>query len=419
MIFACSGDATMQTDFKLCSPQTSEDIEQHLKLMRTVFGEKSRVDVQVRKWIDHHPSMTLEDFFVIEHKGRIVAALNLIPARWSLGGITLKIAELGCVATLPEYRHQGLQLRLMEAYHKRVSEQGYDLSAIEGIPYFYRQFGYDYALLLLEETKIRVDQIPDFEQKHRIRPFEDSDLATAMALLRKTQRKFLVHSIRDEGVWKMQHDTGLVAEFPFKQFAVEDNGEMAAYFRINERPETKDLIVNEVTEVDQCISKSMLRFLKDMARKDGLDNLIVAASYHEPFVRQVVALGGIMSIPPYAWQVRVTDYERLFKKLKPLLEKRLAFSPYRRLSETLYFNFYRFTIQLTVENGSINKVERTETSEDRTMRFNPRVFVKLLLGYISREELEKTYPDAMVRPSHKDLVDALFPKRPSYVHFVY
>ena len=240
-----------------------------------------------------------------------------------------------------------------------------------------------------------------------------------MALLRKTQRKFLVHSVRDEGIWRMQHDTGLVAEFPFKGFVVEEDGRAAAYFRANERPESKDLIVNEVAEVDQLVSKSMLRFIKDMARKDGLENLIVAASYREPFARQIIALGGNMNIPPYGWQVRVTDYEGLFKKLKPLLENRLAHSPYRRFSQTLNFNFYTFTIRITVENGTIAGVQKTETSEDRTMRFNPQVFVKLLLGYKSREELEKAYPDVMVRSSHKELLDVLFPKCPSYVHFVY
>jgi predicted acetyltransferase len=409
----------MVTDFVLRSIRTKEDIEQHLRLMRDVFGEKSRVDILVQKWLDHHSSMSLEDFFIMEHHGRIVAALNIIPAKWSLGGVTLKVAELGCVATLPEFRHRGLQSRLMETYHKRVSEEGCDLSVIEGIPYFYRQFGYDYALPLLEETKIGIDQMPDFEQKHRIRPFEDSDLPAAMALLRKTQRKFLVHSIRDESVWRMQHDTGLVSDLAFKPFVVEEKGKIVAYFRINEQPETKSLVVNEVTEVDQLVSKSMLRFLKDMARKDGLESLTIAASYHEPFAKQIAALGGDMNIPPYAWQVRVTDHERLFKKLQPLFEKRLAHSPYSRLTETLCFNFYAFAIHFIVKDGTIAEVRRTETSEDRTMRFNPQVFVKLLLGYKSRGELEKMYPDVMVRPSHKGLVDVLFPKRPSYLHFVY
>jgi N-acetylglutamate synthase-like GNAT family acetyltransferase len=93
--------------------ETVDDVEQYLELMRRVFGEKSRVDLQVKKWIDHHPSMTLDDFFVVKHRGMIVAGLCLIPSEWSIGGIRVKVAELGCVGTLSEYRHQGLQQKLM------------------------------------------------------------------------------------------------------------------------------------------------------------------------------------------------------------------------------------------------------------------------------------------------------------------
>jgi hypothetical protein len=41
---------------------TVDDMEQILELMRRVFGDKSRVDLQAKKWVDHHPSMTLDDF---------------------------------------------------------------------------------------------------------------------------------------------------------------------------------------------------------------------------------------------------------------------------------------------------------------------------------------------------------------------
>lgn len=89
-------------EFMIKHLETEKDIEQHLKLMRAVFGEKSRVDLLVKKWVDHHPTMTLEDFFAVKHRGRIVAGANLIPLEWCLSGIPLKVAELGCVATLPD-----------------------------------------------------------------------------------------------------------------------------------------------------------------------------------------------------------------------------------------------------------------------------------------------------------------------------
>lgn len=73
---------------------------------------------------------------------------------------------------------------------------------------------------------------------------------------------------------------------------------------------------------------------------------------------------------------------------------------------------------MILSDGLVEDVRQTEI-EDRTMRFNPLVFVKLLLGYRSREELEYMYPDFIVRPEAKNLVDVLFPKRPSHIHIVY
>jgi N-acetylglutamate synthase-like GNAT family acetyltransferase len=85
------------------------------------------VDVLAKRLIDHHPEMMLEDHFVIKHKNRIVACLNLIAEKWSIGEIPLKVAEMGCVATLPEFRHRGLIRTLVNEFHKRVATHGYDL----------------------------------------------------------------------------------------------------------------------------------------------------------------------------------------------------------------------------------------------------------------------------------------------------
>ena len=398
--------------------ESDHDVEQHLELMKAVFGVDSRVDIMARKWIDHHPAMSLSDFFVIKHRNKIVSGLNLIPSIWSIGGVQLKVAELACVATLPEYRHQGLQRRLMSKYHDRLSSQGYDLSAIEGIPYYYRQFGYEYAIPLDEQIRIKLDQIPDFSIKHKIRPFKTGDIPKAMRLLGQSQRKFYIHTIRAKDTWKMQQETEMVAEYKFEAYVVEEKGVEIAYLRLNENQPEKTLMLREVTDVDQAAAQSILGFLKDIGKKRGLETLVATISGFEPFTEHMVAIGGVKQ-PPYAWQMRVTDYAKLFQKIKPLLDKRLASSTYRHITEKISFNFYRYTVQLTIQDGAIIGAQRLETNEDRTIRANPMVFTQLLLGYRSREELQAIYPDFIIRPSRRNLIDVLFPKMPSYIHTEY
>ena len=409
----------IEGEFTFQHLETADDIEQNLDVMRKVFGQNSGVDSLVKKLIDHHPTMTLNDFFVIKHHGKIVASLNLTPVKWSIGGVLLKVAELGCVATLSEYRNLGLQRRLVNEFHKQAEEQEYDLCAIEGIPYFYRQFGYEYAIPLNEETRIKFDQVPDYESKLDIRPFTEKDISKAMQLLTQSQRKFYIHTVRDEQIWTMQQQTGLTSESKFDSFAVEKDGNMLAYLRISDKPENKELVLRETVDTDYYTGEAILKFLKDTGKQRGFETLIANISYLEPLSEQLVTLGAIQRIPPYAWQIRIIDYVKIFKKMKTLFEKRLATSPYCHLTEKLNFNFRRYTVQVSVEDGAITNIQRLESSEDRIIGLNPLVFTQLLLGHRSRNELEMIYPDFGISQSHKHLIDVLFPKLPSYVHSAY
>jgi predicted acetyltransferase len=397
----------------------ADDVEQYLELLRTVFGQTSTVDDLAKKLIRHHPSMTLQNFLVIKRHDKIVATLNLIPVKWSIGRIPLKVAEMGMVATLAEYRHRGLQRRLISEFHKKAAEQEYDLCAIEGIPYFYRQFGYEYALPLLEETKIRLDQIPHYTSKTDVRPFTDEDIPKATQLLTQSQDKFCVHVIRDEQIWRMQQQTGIASGNKFEAYAVEKDGDVLAYFRIDAKPEEKALVLREASDTDLYTGEAILKFIKDMGTQRGLETLISRISYHAPLTHQLVALGAVQQNPPYAWQIRVMDYVKIFRKMKPLLEKRLAKSVYHTLCEKLNFNFRRYTVQIAVENGAIADIARLDSNDDRTIGLNPLVFTQLLLGHRSRHELETTYPDFNIRQSHKHLIDVLFPKLPSHIHAAY
>jgi hypothetical protein len=326
---------------------------------------------------------------------------------------------LGCVATLPEFRHLGLQRRLANEFHKQAKEQKYDLCAIEGIPYFYRQFGYEYAVPLNEETRIRLDQIPDYESSLNVRPLTEKDIPQAMQLLKQSQRKFYVHTVRDEPIWRMQQQTGLDSESRFDGFAVEKNGDMAAYIRISNKPEDRQLILREATDADYPTNKAILKFLKDTGKQHGFETLLSNISYVDSLSQLLVAFGAVQRIPPYAWQVRITDYVGIFHEMKTLFERRLAASAYCRLSEKLHFNFRSYTVEVTVEDGSVTGVQRLESSEDRTIGLNPLVFTQLLLGHRSRSELEMIYPDFGIRQSHKHMIDVLFPKLPSHIHSPY
>ncbi len=80
---------------------------------------------------------------------KIVSSLNLIPQTWSYEGIEFGVGRPELVGTLPEFRGKGLVRAQFDEIHKWCIERNMPVQAITGIPYFYRQFGYEMALDLV------------------------------------------------------------------------------------------------------------------------------------------------------------------------------------------------------------------------------------------------------------------------------
>src|SRR5690606_28118854 len=106
------------------------------------------VENMTRNLILRHPASRPKHWlFIDDEAGRVTSSLCLIPWTWRYGSVTLRSGELGIVGTLPDYRHgkRSLIAVLMERFNELLDECEYDLSHIQGIPYYYRRYGYDYA----------------------------------------------------------------------------------------------------------------------------------------------------------------------------------------------------------------------------------------------------------------------------------
>ena len=78
--------------------------------------------------------------------GRIVSSMNLISQTWTYDGIPFGVGRPELVGTEPEYRKRGLVRTQFEVVHALSAERGEMVQAITGIPYYYRQFGYEMAM---------------------------------------------------------------------------------------------------------------------------------------------------------------------------------------------------------------------------------------------------------------------------------
>ena len=83
--------------------------------------------------------------YAIRRGGALAAVVGLFPITWQLGKAQLSVAGVGGVAVAPQFRRQGLMVKLMDHVRDRIVEQGYQLSYLGGNRHRYRYFGWERA----------------------------------------------------------------------------------------------------------------------------------------------------------------------------------------------------------------------------------------------------------------------------------
>ena len=150
----------------------------------------------------HHPNTQKEDLIFVEdtQSGRVVSSLCLIPWTWHYEGVAIPTGEMGIVGTLEEYRQRGLIRAQVEYFKRRLNERGCLLSQIQGIPYYYRQFGYEYALPLEGGLRIepRYVPAPPDDTPFTFRLAVLGDIPTLMRLYDEAAQDLAIHAARDE-----------------------------------------------------------------------------------------------------------------------------------------------------------------------------------------------------------------------------
>ncbi len=322
---------------------------------------------------------------------------------------------MGLVATHPEYRHRGLQRLLNEEFDKHIRENGYHLAAIEGIPYFYRQFGYEYAVTLDEWTAISIDKLPS-QAMPGIFPLQPDEVPMVMSILETSQRKYLVHSIRSPQEWATQENAGIVGEHKSKTYVIRVAGEISAYFRAG--VEGKAIILYEITETDEVISKEIVVFLRKIGEENGATELVSRVGYIEPLNKYLLDLGAHKR-RPYAWQTKIVNLKRVLEKITPVFEERIRHSTLVGYTGMISLNLYVVTVTLTFNNGIVEGVEQSHSLQTGDIRVNPRIFPKMLLGYRSIGEIEAEYPDVLIKPEFRKIMEIIFLKGDSHINTCY
>lgn len=400
-----------------------EDVERLAAFNGLIHGPG--VAAMTRSLIVDHPATRPEQWlFVHEHASRtIVSALCLLPWTLHYQGVPLRAGEMGIVGTLERYRGRGLIRVLNERFSALLREGGFDLSHIQGIPYFYRQFGYEYAMPLEPHWRVDLDTIahpePAEPQRYQVRPATIGDVPVLARLYDENAAQLDIRTERNEDVWRYLLGPSTQTEMAADTWLVLGaDGTAAGYVRVAQHGFGAGLIVSETSQLDMETAAAVLQHLKGIAierQKPYLRLNLPSNSLLVELARWRGSAGG----EAYAWQVRVPDAARLLRTVAPVLEQRLAASPLAGLTQTLRVNLYRGSVAVRFEAGRVVGVGQDTAAPACEVRLPPPLLGPLVTGYRSLDELARTYHDVAGDGAGRSLAAILFPAMEAFLYTIY
>ena len=423
---------------------TAQDVEGLARLGADAFRDEEAdpPNIYFGHWAEDlmsgkHPLADPGDFALVEDTatGEIVAGAVLMRQTWTYDGIAFPVGRPESVATKLAYRNRGLIRAIFELLHARSDARGDLVTGITGIYYYYRQFGYEYALDLGGSRRIAIGAIPpladDTTEPYTLRAAALDDLPRIMALYDRDRARALVSAIIDEPTWRwiisgMHPETD---ENWLTQLILDGDQRVVGYV-LTARARYGNMFTIRGLTIDEGVA--MTAVLPSVLRALAAQASVMRAPHPRTRPATMLSLGlgrahpaydalprsmPVVTLPPYAWYIRVADLPAFVTHIAPALERRLAGSIVEGYTGEVKLSFYRGGLRLAFESGRLASAESWAASawDAGDAGFPPLVFLRLLFGHHSLEALQAIYPDIWVNDTVRPLLETLFPARLSWV----
>ena len=386
-----------------------------------------------RDLLFRHPGVGPESFTVVEdtRTGAIVSSLNLISQTWTYGGVPFGLGRIEAVGTDEAYRRRGLVRTQFEVVHEWSRERGELAQGITGIPWYYRQFGYEYALALEGGKRAPRHLLPDpaagADGPYRVRPAAEADAPFVAEVDAHGRARYLVSAVRDATMWR--YEIAGRGERQWEVAVVESAaGEPVGFVAHSWRLQGVRLTVRACELAPGvswlAVKHSLLRYLRATGeayeQQHGTERFeqIRFLLEHDHPLYEAMPNAVVESQRPDDWYIRVPDVPAFLRRVTSVLEQRLAGSVASGYTGEVRLNFYREGVLLSLKDGRLERADPWARPDrhDASASFPELTFLQLLFGHRSFTELEAFFPDCYARDEEgRVLVNALFPKRPSLV----
>jgi predicted acetyltransferase len=247
------------------------DVERVAEFDGAIHGDS--IAPMTRNLFLRHPSTSGRDLIFVEdeHTHQVVSSLCVIPWTLRFEGATLPAGEMGIVGTLESYRRRGLVRAQVAFFKQRLKERGCLLSHIQGIPFYYRQFGYEYALPLDGDLHLELREVP----KPPNAPFtfrlaKLADMPELMRLYDEAAQDLGISAVRDEAIWPYLLTCTDGGETECENWLITDaQRKTVGYMRLPRFHFGEELMINEVSRLSADAALAALHHAKTLAEQQG------------------------------------------------------------------------------------------------------------------------------------------------------
>jgi hypothetical protein len=312
--------------------------------------------------------------------------------------VAIPAGQVELVATDRAYEGRGLVRALMAWAHQRSAELGQLAQIMIGIPYFYRQFGYAYAIPIAKARPVGAR--PPRIEGHVVRPATAADIGAMARLQDAEQAGADLRMPHSAACWRW-----LTEREGSTQWLVERAGTPVATGRISVSDE--DVHLTEPAATDTPAAHALLNHALDLAH--GNDVTVTDRTH----ATAGAALAPFLGDPPrdaQSYYARVADPAALMEHLRPVLSARAAAG--RTEDDTALVSFFRTHIRFPITNGQVGPITTGGTMQAPAAAGGaavaPDLVASLLFGPHGIEGLTQQHPDVYTGPA-EDLMRTLFP----------
>jgi predicted N-acetyltransferase YhbS len=381
-------------DGAILRPATEDDLEELYALLADRGVPEDAIDLQL---VIEGEGSGIEGTAVVEQDGHPVATATLLDEVLVVRDTPLPTGQVELVAARADYEHRGYVRALMNWCHDRSRVRGHVVQVMIGIPYFYRRFGYVYAIPMHPYAPL--EQLPAHDPAINVRAATDSDIPEMAALQEELQNSFDVYMPHGDETWRW-----LLERRGTEQLVATRRHEIVACARTTPFAGNEPMTVAEIASND---GEAVAALLATALGPDGERDTMVELRPGVP------GLARLLGPPQRAdwYYVRIPDVPTLVAALRPELEHRLARSEFATNDQLVQLSFWESQLAFPIANGRVGPITaggpRQIIVSEGGSGLPPDAVAHLLFG-CGAPGLEARFPDCYLG-EQTALMHALFP----------